>query len=138
MTPYLHKIQYYETDMMGIVHHSNYIRWFEEARCDLLEQLGIPYSLHESEGIISPVLGVNVSYKHVMRYGDTAKVEVFLLRLTGAKYTVGYRIYNADTGELCVTGESNHCYVDKDFKPISLKRVKPDWFAMLKALEVEQ
>ena len=45
MVPYDHKVQYYETDGMGIVHHSNYIRWFEEARVDLLEQLGFGYDL---------------------------------------------------------------------------------------------
>ena len=58
ITPYIHKVQYYETDQMGIVHHSNYIRWFEEARIDLLEQLGIGYDMIEKEGIISPVIGV--------------------------------------------------------------------------------
>ena len=138
MNPYLHTIQYYETDMMGIVHHSNYIRWFEEARCDLLNKLGIPYALHEKEGILSPVLSVNINYLQTMTYGQTARVEVFLLRLTGVKYTVGYRVYNNETDTLCVTGETGHCYVDQNFKPISIKRVKPEWFEMLKKLEVTE
>ena len=43
MKPYRHKVQYYETDQMGIVHHSNYIRWFEEGRIDLMEQMGLGY-----------------------------------------------------------------------------------------------
>ena len=41
--PYFHNAKYYETDQMSIIHHSNYIRWFEEARIDCLEQMGIPY-----------------------------------------------------------------------------------------------
>lgn len=41
--PYQHKVQYYETDQMGIVHHSNYIRWFEEARTDYMEKMGMGY-----------------------------------------------------------------------------------------------
>ena len=43
MKAYQHKVQYYETDKMGITHHSNYIRWMEEARIDFLEQLGWNY-----------------------------------------------------------------------------------------------
>ena len=52
---YSHKVQYYETDQMGIVHHSNYIRWFEEARTDLMEQMGLGYDEMEARGILSPV-----------------------------------------------------------------------------------
>ena len=46
---YTHKVQYYETDQMGIVHHSNYIRWFEEARSDVLEKAGMGYDVMEAE-----------------------------------------------------------------------------------------
>ena len=53
---YQHKIQYYETDKMGITHHSNYIRWMEEARIDFLEQLGFGFDKLEQSGIVSPVL----------------------------------------------------------------------------------
>ena len=63
MEPYVHKVQYYETDKMGIVHHSNYIRWMEEARIDFLERMGWPYDRLENEGIISPVIGVDCKYK---------------------------------------------------------------------------
>ncbi len=52
---YEHKTQYYETDQMGIIHHSNYIRWFEEARTDLLRQMGISYEELEAQGILCPV-----------------------------------------------------------------------------------
>ena len=56
MEAYTHKVLYYETDQMGIVNHSNYIRWFEEARTDFMEQLGMGYAEMEKEGIVSPVL----------------------------------------------------------------------------------
>ena len=48
MKPYCHRVQYYETDMMGLVHHSNYIRWMEEARVDFLDQLGFPYAVFKA------------------------------------------------------------------------------------------
>ena len=63
MRPYEHKAQYYETDRMGIIHHSNYIRWFEEARVDFLEQIGMPFETVEARGLSSPVLSVSVSTK---------------------------------------------------------------------------
>ena len=55
MTPYVHQVQYYETDRMGITHHSNYIRWMEEARVDFLRQIGWGYDRLEAMGIVSPV-----------------------------------------------------------------------------------
>ena len=57
-TPYVHKVAYYETDRMGIVHHSNYIRWMEEARIDFFDQLGWSYQKFEDEGVISPVTAI--------------------------------------------------------------------------------
>ena len=62
---YEHKVQYYETDKMDWVHHSNYIRWFEEARTDLLEQMGMGYDRIEALGIGSPVLGVEADRVNV-------------------------------------------------------------------------
>ena len=49
---YIHKVQYYETDMMGMVHHSNYIRWMEEARIDFMDKLGFSYRKMEEEGCL--------------------------------------------------------------------------------------
>lgn len=51
---YEHKTQYYETDQMGIIHHSNYIRWFEEARIDFMDHCGFSYAQMEKDGLISP------------------------------------------------------------------------------------
>ena len=63
--PYEHTAQYYETDQMGIIHHSNYIRWMEEARMDLMDQMGFSYKAMEEMEIISPVLSVNCEYKSI-------------------------------------------------------------------------
>ena len=55
MKPWRHVVQYYETDRMNLVHHSNYVRWMEEARVDFLDQIGFPYAEMEKRGVISPV-----------------------------------------------------------------------------------
>ncbi len=116
------KINYYETDKMGIVHHSNYIRFFEEARCALLEDAELPYDLMESKGIMSPVLGVACKYKQHLTFGDTIEVRAYIKEFTGVKFTVAYVIYNKETGNLCVEGESNHCFTDSNLKPLNIKK----------------
>ena len=68
-TGYLRQPHYYETDQMGIIHHSNYIRWFEEARVDWLTFLDVPYYKIEEAGIIIPVLAVTCDYKEMIQIG---------------------------------------------------------------------
>ena len=132
--PYLHKTQYYETDQMGVVHHSNYIRWFEEARTDLLERAGLGYDKMEERGIIVPVLAASCEYKSSVRYGETVaivpKVEIY----TGLRLGISYRIVDASTGELRATGETRHAFLDGNFKPSSLKRSHPDVDELMKTL----
>ena len=74
LTHYRHLVHYYETDQMGIVHHSNYIRWMEEARSDYLEKVGYSYVRLEAAGIVSPVVSVSCDYKVSCRFGDTVEV----------------------------------------------------------------
>ena len=122
------KINYYETDKMGVVHHSNYIRFFEEARCNFLEESNLPYDKMEARGIMSPVLGVTCRYKQHVTYGDTIEIRCYIKEFSGVKFTVAYEIYNKETSALCVTGESNHCFTDSNLKPLNLKKHHKDVF----------
>ena len=72
------KINYYETDRMGVVHHSNYIRFLEETRCKWLDALDMPFSLLEENGITIPVLGVNCTYKNHVTFDDTLVIKPFI------------------------------------------------------------
>ena len=74
MQPYCHHVQYYETDRMGITHHSNYIRWMEEARIDFLAQIGWSYARLEELGILSPVTAVDCRYKASTTFDDQVLV----------------------------------------------------------------
>ena len=73
--PYEHNVKYYETDQMGIVHHSNYIRWMEEARMDLLEQLGYSFQQLEEAEVISPVVAMECKYTSMVHFHDTVVIE---------------------------------------------------------------
>jgi len=74
---YEHRVSYYETDQMGIVHHSNYIRWFEDARVDFLEKVGFSYAKMEEIGIMIVVLGASCDYKVYARFGEKEYPEVY-------------------------------------------------------------
>ena len=124
---YERKINYYETDRMGVVHHSNYIRFLEEARCEWLNELGMPFELFEERGITIPVLGVNLTYKYHVTFGDTILIHTFMKEYTGVRMTVGYEVKDKKTGNIVLTGETKHCFTNRELKPINLKKHAPDF-----------
>ena len=119
---YERKINYYETDKMGIVHHSNYIRFLEEARCDWLEKLEIPFDVLEEKGVTIPVLAVNCEYKHHVTFADILLIKVFVKEYTGVRMTVGYDVTNKKTGQTVIIAETKHCFTDRSLKPVNLKK----------------
>lgn len=135
--PYERNAKYYETDQMGIIHHSNYIRWFEEARVDAMEQAGIPYDKMEEMGIMSPVLGVECKYIHSVHFNENVKIEVRFLSFTGVKMEIEYKVYSMATDELTTTGLSRHGFVHSDTgRPVRMKKEYPDLYAkIMDALE---
>ncbi|MCI8411682.1 MAG: acyl-CoA thioesterase [Clostridia bacterium] len=125
---YERKINYYETDRMGVVHHSNYIRFLEEARCKQLEEAKIPYSAFEEKGIMIPVLGVNCAFKNPVTFDDTILIKPFVKEFTGVRLTMGYVVTNKSTNDIILTGETKHCFTDNNLKPIRLQKIKPDFY----------
>lgn len=123
---YEHKVQYYETDQMQIVHHSNYIRWFEEARVFILEAYDMGYDKLEAMGIISPVLKVTAEYKSMTRFGETVQIEARVVEYNSVKFTIAYKIMDKATGVIRCVGESKHCFLNEQGMPVSLKRSKPE------------
>lgn len=125
--PYEHKVQYYETDQMKVVHHSNYIRWFEEARTDYLEQTGMPYHEMERKGILCPVLEASARYLRMLKFGDTARIELFIKEYNGIKLVISYEVSNKKTGMIHCKGETAHCFLTELGKPVSLKKSYPEY-----------
>ena len=124
---YIRKINYYETDKMGVVHHSNYIRFLEEARCDWLEKLEMPFELLEENGITIPVLGVTCDYKHHVTFGDTISIKTLIKEYNGVRMKVEYDVRDTKTGEIVIQAETRHCFTDKNLKPINLKKRAPQF-----------
>ena len=123
---YEHRVSYYETDQMGIVHHSNYIRWFEDARVDFLEQVGFSYKKMEDMGVMIIVLGASCEYKNPARFGDRIVVIPKITEFNGFKMTVSYRVINKEDGSLLAIGETKHCFTDLSLKPVRTKKDYPE------------
>ncbi len=129
--PYVKKVQYYETDMMLVVHHSNYIRWFEEARMDYLEQADFPYQEIEAQGILIPVLEASCKYRQAVRFGEAVQIETEVARANGVRFTLSYRVYDESHNILHATGSTAHCFLSQDFAPLSIKRRMPEFYQFL-------
>ncbi len=123
---YEHRVSYYETDQMGIVHHSNYIRWFEDARVDFLEKVGFSYDKMEELGVMIVVLGASCEYKFSARFGDKVIIIPKIAEFNGFKLTVTYRVLNKADGTLLATGETKHCFTDLKLKPVRTKKDYPN------------
>lgn len=136
MNLYKHKMQYYETDQMGIVHHSNYIRWMEEARVDFLSQIGWDYKKLEDMGIISPVTAVECKYKVSAVFSDLITISVWIEEFKGVKLKLRYEMKKDDEVLVC-EGYSEHCFLNKDGKIISIRREYPQFYNTLTSMTKE-
>lgn len=132
--PYLHKVQFYETDGMSIVHHGNHILWMEEARSDFLDQLGWGYEKAVEAGIDFAVYSVSCAYKSMTRYGETVAITVKVNKLQLTKLELGYRMVDLVTGQLRAEGTSVHFFYDRaKGRPVSLKKALPEVYTLLEA-----
>lgn len=128
---YERRAHYYVTDQMGIIHHSNYIRWFEEARMNFMEEIGYSYANVEALGIMIPVLSASCDYKTMVHYNDIVDIYTKITRFNGVKMFLSYRAMDHETGELRCSGETSHCFLDKEYKPIRMKRSYPELYEIL-------
>ena len=133
--PYVRTVNYYETDQMHVVHHSNHIRYMEEARLYLMEQMGLNYEKMEELGIIIPVLEVSVDYKDAIHYGDTVYIECNLTGLLPARFGVAYRVTD-ENKSVKALGRTSHAFLDADFKPMNMKKKFPEMYQVFQEATV--
>lgn len=132
MKNYLHTVHYYETDKMSITHHSNYIRWMEEARVDFLEQIGWGFEKLEAAGISSPVLAVTCNYKHATTFADRVEIRAYVKDFSGVRLTIGYEMRKAGCEEVVCSGTSEHCFLSAETgRPIRLQKDFPEFYDAL-------
>lgn len=94
-------VRYYETDQMGIVHHSNYVRYFECGRTDMLKKMGLPIEKIEQAGVMLPVVSVECKYKTPAVLGDVLRIVTFVDEVPRARLVIRNEIYNASDMLVC-------------------------------------
>lgn len=128
--PYIHTVAYYETDKMGITHHSNYVRFMEEARVDFLEQIGFGFEKLEAQGIVSPVVSIECNYKNTTTFADKISIKVSVAKLSSIKFSINYVM--ECNGKLSFTGNSSHCFLDLNGHPVVIEKKFPEFYAKMK------
>ncbi|MBQ1402103.1 MAG: acyl-CoA thioesterase [Oscillospiraceae bacterium] len=130
MDAYKHTVKYYETDRMGFAHHSNYIRWMEEARVDFFDQLGWSYSSFEDQGLISPVIAIECRYKHSMTFPDDIFITVSVEDYHSVKLKLKYIMANSEGSVVC-EATSEHCFIGKDGRIVRIHKEYPELHRIL-------
>ena len=132
--PYQHEVKYYETDRMGVTHHSNYIRIMEEARIDWMDQLGYGFDRMEAEGIVSPVVAVSCNYKHTTSFKDLIEVSIRVKQMSAVKLILSYTM--RVKGQIVCTGETVHCFFDGG-RPAVIAERFPTLYEAIMATQAE-
>uniref|UniRef100_A0A7C1FFS9 Acyl-CoA thioesterase n=1 Tax=Caldilinea aerophila TaxID=133453 RepID=A0A7C1FFS9_9CHLR len=109
-------VRFAETDAMGVVHHSAYIVWFEAARVAWMEAIGLPYAEFAASGHHFSVTGLRGEYRAPARFGDVVRVTASLSQLRSRQVTFEYTVTHAKTGQLLMTGATDHICVDLEGK----------------------
>ncbi|MCL4838355.1 MAG: acyl-CoA thioesterase [Thermoanaerobaculia bacterium] len=104
------EVRYAETDQMGVVHHANYLVWFELARTRLCAETGFHYAEIERSGYLLMVVGAALRYRSAARYGDRVAVTAWLERLASRAVTFAYEVRRG--ADLLATGTTEHLWVE--------------------------
>lgn len=126
------RVQYYETDNMGIVHHSNYIRYFETVRTEFFRMSGYSYDEMEKTGIYMPVLSVSADFKTPAVYDEILILACRITKLKGASIEFEYEIRGEESADIHVRGKSSHGFTTPELKPVRLKKKAPELYELFK------
>lgn len=118
------RVRYKDTDQMGIMHHSNYVVLYEQARTEWLRDMGLTYAEIERRGIMSPIIEVNSRYHYPAFYDEVLTVKVSMEEMPAARLVIASEVYN-EAGKLINTGS-----VTLGFMHASTRRPcrAPEWF----------
>jgi len=105
------RVRYSETDQMGVVYHGNYAPYFEMGRVEWLRNIGVSYRWMEENGVMLPVVSLNINYKKPARYDDLLTVKTIFKCQTSVKIEFDYEIYN-EQNELLTIGNSVLVFVN--------------------------
>ena len=125
-----HHVNFYDTDAMAVVHHSNYIRWFETGRVAYLRKYGITLGEMMEDGYVFPITDVSAKYVSPGHFDEELLIEVTPTALTKAKMAFDYRVLDVETGRVLVLGHTQNVYTSKETGHI--ERLSDKYWTILK------
>ena len=132
------RVRYGETDQMGIVYHPNHYVYFEAGRTEFLREWGnMSYKDMEEAGVMMPLIETHCKYILPAKYDDELIVETSVKIMTVVRITFFYKLYREEDGSLLAEGETSHAFVNKEGKPINLKKRNPELFKILSSFVVK-
>jgi acyl-CoA thioester hydrolase len=129
------KVRFVETDMMGVVHHSNYFRWFEMGRVEYLKQADVYLLELMADGIVFPITDVSCQYRASARFDDEILIETTMQELSKAKMVFAYEVRREKDGLLLAVGRTQNVFTDTEGKII---RLAPKYYDKLHDLYKNQ
>ena len=127
------RVKFYDTDLMGVVHHSNYIRWFETARVEFLRELGIDLTEMMNDGILFPIVEIQAKYFEPAKFDDELELEIIPAVLTKAKWEFEYKVRRAGQEKILVEGFSRNVFTSAETGKIM--RLPEKYFSKLTEAE---
>ena len=119
-------VKFSEVDSLGVVWHGHYIRYFEDGREAFGKQFSLKYLDFYANGYFVPIVNVQCDYKKFLRYGDRLIIETTYTPCEPAKIIFTYRLINADTKEIIVTGSTLQVFLNKETQTLQL--TNPQFF----------
>ena len=107
-------VNFYDTDAMEVVHHSNYVRWFEIGRVEFLRMAGITLGELMEDGYVFPITDISAKFLSPGRFDDVLVIETTPTALTKAKMAFDYRILRKDEDTVLVTGHTQNVFTHRE------------------------
>ncbi len=130
-TTSIHRVSFYETDGMGIVHHARYVQFLELARIDFLDEHDVPYREYVAQGLHFAVTGADIRYRRGARFDDRIETTVWVEWVKGASLGIGYEL--RCNGDVIATARTEHALVDASGQPTRIPKERRENLALLAA-----
>jgi acyl-CoA thioester hydrolase len=112
--------RYSDTAQDGIIHHSSYVLYLEEARIAFLKSLGFDINDYEKNHIISPVVDLYIKYLKPLHSSEEISIHIEVLNTTKVRFALGYTLFSK--GQIVCKAQTNHCFTNTSFKPIGIEK----------------
>lgn len=127
------KVHFFDTDAMAVVHHANYLRWFEMGRVEFMREAGITLNEMMRDGYVFPITEVRCAYRASAKYDDVVVIETTPTALTPVKMAFHYRVVREADGQILAEGHTQNVFTS--MKTGKITKLPKTYYEKLKAME---